>query len=274
MEYTYKYPRPALTADCVVFTKGDTPKVLLIKRKNEPYKGSWAFPGGFMNMDETLMQCAYRELKEETGIGEGILDIKEIGCYSKVDRDPRGRTITVAFLVLVEHETDVKGQDDAAEAKWFSFNQLPPLAFDHVDIFTDALVEYGKMREDFLFEENPDSLQKIDILSTALTNTLIAKKAALKEVSIPVLAFSIAKLFVSSALVSIESHENAEDLILNIYFESIEEAFKVLTYEKKIALNEKKIQELKNAVYQNLKEFEKAKSKVPKLIDNDDDDLN
>ena len=271
MVYKYKYPRPAVTADCVVFTKGDTPKVLLIKRKNEPYKGCWAFPGGFLNMDETLMQCACRELQEETGIGDGILDIKEIGSYSKVDRDPRGRTITVAFLVLVKDEKEVKGQDDAAEAKWFPVAEIPQLAFDHDDILVDALVEYGKMRENFLLDENPDVLQKIDILFSALANTLVAKKAALDEVSIPMTAFAIAKLFASSALVSIDANENAKELILEIYMESLEKAFMILSREKKIALSEKKIQSLKNEISQNLKEIEKEKAKASKQIDPDED---
>ncbi|MBR4837718.1 MAG: NUDIX hydrolase [Bacteroidales bacterium] len=67
MSYTYEYPRPAVTADCVVITKENEPQVLLIQRGNEPFKGCWAFPGGFMNMDETTEQCAVRELEEETG---------------------------------------------------------------------------------------------------------------------------------------------------------------------------------------------------------------
>ena len=96
MAYTYKYPRPAVTADCIVITKEAEPKVLLIQRGNEPFKGKWAFPGGFMNMDETTEQCAIRELEEETGLR--LSEIQQIGAYSKVDRDPRGRTITVAYL--------------------------------------------------------------------------------------------------------------------------------------------------------------------------------
>ena len=127
MEYTYKYPRPAVTADCVVIANEKTPKVLLIQRGKEPYKDRWAFPGGFMNMDETTEVCAFRELMEETGLK--VEDLKEIGAYSKVDRDPRGRTITVAYLAIVDKATKVKGQDDAAEAEWFAVDSLPPLAF-------------------------------------------------------------------------------------------------------------------------------------------------
>ena len=133
MTYSYKYPRPAVTADCVVITKGTQPKVLLI----EPFKGCWAFPGGFMNMDETTEQCAVRELEEETGLV--VSDLQQIGAYSKVDRDPRGRTITVAYLVFVDCPVAVTGQDDAAKAQWFPIDALPPLAFDHDDIMRDAM---------------------------------------------------------------------------------------------------------------------------------------
>ena len=137
MAYTYKYPRPALTADCVVITKEATPKVLLIQRGNDPFKGCWAFPGGFMDMDETTEQCAIRELKEETGLT--VQEVKQIGTYSKVDRDPRGRTVSVAYLSLVDHPIEVQGLDDAANADWFPIDQLPPLAFDHANIMRDAI---------------------------------------------------------------------------------------------------------------------------------------
>lgn len=137
MEYTYKYPRPAVTADCVVITKEAEPKVLLIQRGADPYKGCWAFPGGFMNMDETTEQCAIRELEEETGLK--VSTVRQIGAYSKVDRDPRGRTITVAYLAIIDKPAQVTGQDDAAKAEWFPLSALPELAFDHVDIMADAI---------------------------------------------------------------------------------------------------------------------------------------
>ena len=143
MAYTYKYPRPAVTADCVVITKDENPKVLLIQRGGEPFKECWAFPGGFMNMDETTEQCAIRELEEETGLKVGGLC--QIGAYSKVDRDPRGRTITVAYLALVDSVVEVEGQDDAAKAEWFSLSAIPELAFDHAEIMEDA-VEVYKMQ--------------------------------------------------------------------------------------------------------------------------------
>ena len=113
MAYTYKYPRPAVTADCVVMTKEERPQVLLLQRGFDPFKGCWAFPGGFMNMDETTEQSAIRELEEETGLV--VTELHQIGAYSKVDRDPRGRTITVAYLVLVDYPVVATGQDDAAK---------------------------------------------------------------------------------------------------------------------------------------------------------------
>lgn len=137
MSYEYQYPRPAVTADAVVITQSEPRRVLLIERGGNPYKGCWAFPGGFMDMDETAEQCAFRELEEETGLK--LTEAKQIGCYSDVDRDPRGRTLSVAYLMLVEDELPVQGQDDAKQAKWWPIDELPELAFDHNKILQDAL---------------------------------------------------------------------------------------------------------------------------------------
>ena len=137
--YTYKYPRPAVTADCVVIGRADDGirRVLLIRRGNEPYKGCWALPGGFLEMDETLEECARRELKEETGLTPtgGMVELKS---FSTVDRDPRGRTITVAYLFEMPI-AEAEGGDDAAEARWFPLDELPPLAFDHDEILQVAM---------------------------------------------------------------------------------------------------------------------------------------
>ena len=143
MTYTYKYPRPAVTGDCIVITKEVDAKVLLIQRADEPYKGRWAFPGGFLNMDETTEQCAIRELEEETGLK--VNDVHQIGAYSKVDRDPRGRTITVAYLAIIDSPISVLGQDDAAKAEWWPLSALPQLAFDHNDIINDAYTLYKQL---------------------------------------------------------------------------------------------------------------------------------
>ena len=153
MAYTYKYPRPAVTADCIVITKEAEPKVLLIERGEEPFKGCWAFPGGFMNMDETTEQCAIRELEEETNLK--VSEVHEIGAYSKVDRDPRGRTVTVAYLAIIDTPMTIKGQDDAAKAQWFPLSafldkpsgkaERPDLAFDHDEIIPDAVKKYKEV---------------------------------------------------------------------------------------------------------------------------------
>lgn len=146
--YSYKYPRPALTADCIVFARKELDfRVLLVQRANEPYKGKWAFPGGFMNMDETTEEAARRELKEETGLI--VDDIRQIGTFDRVDRDPRGRVITVAYFVVIDGIREVKGGDDAAVARWFSIQNLPELAFDHQEIMEVTLRklrDYGKKK--------------------------------------------------------------------------------------------------------------------------------
>lgn len=143
MSYTYKYPRPAVTADVVAITKEEEPKVLLIQRGFEPYQGYWAFPGGFMEMDETTEECAIRELEEETGLR--LDNMVQVGAYSKVDRDPRGRTITIAYLAVVDVPLSVIARDDAAKAEWFPINDLPTLAFDHDEIMADALNLYNNL---------------------------------------------------------------------------------------------------------------------------------
>ena len=143
MSYTYKYPRPAVTADVVAITKEEEPKVLLIQRGFEPYKGCWAFPGGFMDMNETTEECAIRELEEETSLR--LDSMVQVGAYSKVDRDPRCRTITIAYLAIVDEPLSVIAQDDGAKVEWFPINALPTLAFDHNEIMADALNLYNNL---------------------------------------------------------------------------------------------------------------------------------
>lgn len=134
--YSYKYPRAALTVDAIVFVKeGNATKVLLIERGIEPFKNKWALPGGFVEMDERLEVACKRELQEETGL---VLNkMKQFRTYDAVDRDPRHRTISVVFTAELNQTAQVVGSDDAAQAKWFSINELPELAFDHAQILKD-----------------------------------------------------------------------------------------------------------------------------------------
>ena len=134
--YAYEYPRASVTADAVLFAEKDGQMyVLLIQRGNEPYKGYWAFPGGFLNMDETVAHCAERELEEETGIV--LTEMQLVGIYSDVERDPRGRVITAAYAAMTTMP-EANAADDATAAQWWPLNNLPELAFDHDTILEDA----------------------------------------------------------------------------------------------------------------------------------------
>ena len=139
MSYTYEYPRPMVTVDAAVFTVRDRVlEILLIQRGHEPAKGKWALPGGFLEMDEELVDAAARELKEETGLSGIALTLA--GVFGTVGRDPRGRVITTTFAGLVDwREHAPKGGDDAVEARWFAVTDLPELAFDHGDMITCCL---------------------------------------------------------------------------------------------------------------------------------------
>lgn len=136
--YSYKYPHPALTADCVIFGfDGIGLKVLLIERGVEPFKGMWALPGGFMRINETIEQAARRELAEETGLRH--IYMEQFKVFSDVNRDPRERVVTVAFMALVRpSDYRLIAGDDAVAALWFDENALPPLAFDHMEIILQA----------------------------------------------------------------------------------------------------------------------------------------
>lgn len=145
--YSYKHPHPSVTTDCVIFGfDGTKLQVLLVERDIDPYKGKWAFPGGFIRMNESCEEGALRELKEETGLTNTY--IEQFHTFSEPNRDPRERVITVAYYALVRIQ-DVKAGDDATKAEWFAPDKVPQLAFDHDRILRTALKH---LRERIHFE--------------------------------------------------------------------------------------------------------------------------
>jgi len=139
-KYIYDWPRPMVTVDAVVFTfSGDKAKVLLINRGSEPFKGQWALPGGFVDIDEELEDAVARELEEETGLA-GVR-LEQMHTFGKCGRDPRGRQITIAFMgIATKGQNSIKAGDDAAQARWFDVNKLPKdMAFDHDEVVKFAV---------------------------------------------------------------------------------------------------------------------------------------
>jgi 8-oxo-dGTP diphosphatase len=136
-KYVYDYPRPAAAADVVLVTREAKARVLLVRRKHDPFAGCWALPGGFVGMEETLEAAARRELHEETGLTVGRL--VQLHTFGDPGRDPRGRTISIVYLGLVTGKAPVpRAGDDAADAGWFSLQRLPGLAFDHKKVLACA----------------------------------------------------------------------------------------------------------------------------------------
>lgn len=147
MLYTYKYPHPSVTTDCVILTfHEERLKILLIRRGLQPFKGCWALPGGFLRMDESAEEGALRELREETGITG--CNIRQFHTFSAPGRDPRERVISIAFYALMKWQK-ATGADDAEFADWLPVDALPPLAFDHREIIDMAL---ETIRRDIFFE--------------------------------------------------------------------------------------------------------------------------
>ncbi|HEV2691845.1 MAG TPA: NUDIX domain-containing protein [Verrucomicrobiae bacterium] len=186
MPYTYKYPRAALTVDCVVFglDEGEL-KILLIQRALEPFKGRWALPGGFVHINETIDAAARRELAEETGLQDIFLE--QLYTVGTVDRDPRERVISVAHYALVKlADHEAKAATDAANAQWFPFSELPKLAFDHAQIVGLARARLqGKVRyEPIGFELLPPkfTLSQLQHLYEAILGTELDKRNFRKKV--------------------------------------------------------------------------------------------
>jgi 8-oxo-dGTP diphosphatase len=129
-QFTYDYPRPAVTADIALVTNEERPRILLIRRKNEPFAGCWALPGGFVEEGERLIDAAKRELREETGLEQ--IDLEQLHTFGDPGRDPRGWTVTVVYMARVNaNQLKPIADDDAAEAAWHPLDALPKLAFDH-----------------------------------------------------------------------------------------------------------------------------------------------
>lgn len=140
MPYTYDYPRPSVTVDCIIFGLDESQKlkVLLIQRNINPFKGKWALPGGFVKIEESLDAAARRELQEETGVENVFME--QLFTYGAPDRDPRGRVISVAYFSLVNmKDHQLQANTDADDAAWFGVEELPALAFDHEEILKTAL---------------------------------------------------------------------------------------------------------------------------------------
>ena len=133
MSYTYEYPRLMLTVDAVVFRQNESQlEVLLIQRKHDPFAGMWALPGGFVDIEETVEEAIVRELEEETSLK--MENLQQLFTFSAIGRDPRGRSVSVTFFGLTEMDNStVNGGDDAKDAQWFDVENLPQLAFDHIN---------------------------------------------------------------------------------------------------------------------------------------------
>ena len=151
MSYTYEFPHPAVTVDIVVFTiENDDLKVLFIQRDQDPHEGEWALPGGFVDIDESLGHAAKRELKEETGASASFLE--QLYTFGRPDRDPRERIITVAYFALIpSDQLSIAAGDDARDAKLYSTNELPALAFDHENILRIAMHRVKERLSDSVF---------------------------------------------------------------------------------------------------------------------------
>ncbi|MFC7772731.1 NUDIX domain-containing protein [Flavobacterium sp. GCM10027622] len=130
-----------VTVDVVLVKETHPKQLLLIKRKNEPFKDCWALPGGFVDENEDLEIAAKRELEEETQVK--INELQQIGAYGKPFRDPRSHVVSIAYFGRVNENTVAKASDDAKEANWFSINELPNLAFDHIDIINDTINKHN-----------------------------------------------------------------------------------------------------------------------------------
>lgn len=143
MSYTYRWPRPSVAADAALFRRREGElEVLLIQRRNPPFKGRWCMPGGFLNLNEAAETAARRELREETGLPVGRLT--QVYAFTDPKRDPRGHVIAITHTALINGKrSEPKASSDAAGARWFPVRRLPPLAYDHDRAIRMALEKLG-----------------------------------------------------------------------------------------------------------------------------------
>ena len=155
MPENIEFKNAASTASLIVTKNGEG--LYLVKRKHNPFKGMWALPGGFLNCDEeSLEEAAIRELKEETSLSTTIEELLLIGVNSDPQRDPRGHVIDHVYLVLDYHGKP-QAKDDAEEIKYFEYNNLPEVAFDHkksIDKYFNHFHMFGEKIKKILFNNN------------------------------------------------------------------------------------------------------------------------
>jgi 8-oxo-dGTP diphosphatase len=184
--YQYEYERPALATDCVIFGfDGGELKLLLLKREKEPFENKWALPGGFVYMDETTEASAKRILLEKAGIKDVF--IEQLYTFSKVDRDPRERIVSVAYFALVNKaQFNLVAGRDTIQAEWHSISELPELGFDHSEIVALAVerlkgkVQYQPIGFELLDEKF--TLSQLQLLYEAILQTTIDKRNFRKKI--------------------------------------------------------------------------------------------
>lgn len=184
--YCYKYPRPAVTTDIVVFTiDADKFKVLLIRRKRSPNRNDWALPGGFLGIDESIEDCARRELREETGLTATYLE--QLYTFGDLQRDPRERIISIAYFALLSSDNhQTSAGSDASDGRWFGIDALPRLAFDHDIIIAKAherlTAKLGYSNIGFQLLPKTFTLSEVQTVYEILLNRCIDKRNFRKKI--------------------------------------------------------------------------------------------
>ena len=194
MAYTYEFPRPRLTVDCVIFGLDESSrlKVLLIKRGHDPYMGKWALPGGFVDMDEPLEEAALRELREKTSISDVF--IEQLYTVGSPNRDPRGRVVTIVYFALINLAAHkISADSDTQDVRWFPSDELPRLAFDHKDIMETAIQRLrGKVQyQPIGFELLPDEFTLTQLQN--LYTTILGKELNKRNFRTKILKMDILK---------------------------------------------------------------------------------